>query len=284
MKKILAMVLAMMLLVGASAEQEIGAMQPEMGAAYAIDLDGDGVQETLTWNSIAINEYDEIAEVRVQNVDGAEVGWGSDILYGARVYLHDTNSDGAVEIFISGDQMSDDYITYCLQYTGDGLEQLRFADVNRGENTGDYYDYGYGMVTAFDGIEVSLTGSQDMLGTWFATRRLALIDGQFEIVDDGYWICDPDVTDPEVWEYRSLTPVQPIPVTFVVDYNTVPGELQPGERVLLTYFDKLADAFFVTEDGRVGYFTAFVDQETGWGWTINGVSEYDLFETVPYAD
>ena len=59
---------------------------------------------------------------------------------------------------------------------------------------------------------------------------------------------------------------------------------QPGERILLTHFDKIADAFFVTEDGRTGYLTAQPDKEAGWGWTINNIPESELFETVPYAD
>jgi len=285
MKKILAAALALLMLLGCAAaeEQTTTVLTPEMGAAVSVDLDGDGAQEQLTWNTVEISEYDTIAEIRVQTADGAEIGWGSDLLYNAQVYICDIDADGTHEIFVSGDEMSDDYVTYVLRCTGSALQQLPFADVCRGENTGGYYDRGYGRVTAIEGCEISLTGSQDMLGTWFATRRFMLLDGQFEIVDDGYWICDVDINDTEAWQYRSLNPISAIPVTFVENYQMFSGELQPGERILLTRFDKF-DAFFVTEDGRHGFLTAHPDEENGWGWAIDGVSEYELFETLPYAD
>lgn len=286
MKKVLAMVLALlMLLGGAMAEEKAAndAVALENGVATEVDLDGDGAMESVTWSTAMLNEYDEEAVVTVGNASG-EVEWRSGMLYGSQAWVTDIDANGLKEIFVSGDQMSDDYVTFCLNYTGAALEQLLFADANRGENTGEYYDWGYGMVTAIEGAEITLTGSQDMLGTWMASRRFSLLDGRLEIVDDGYWMCDPDVDDPEVWEYRSLTPVQAVPVTFVVDYELVSGELQPGERILLTRFDKLADAFFVTEDGRHGFITAQPDAESGWGWTINGVPESEMFEYVPYAD
>ena len=139
------------------------------------------------------------------------------------------------------------------------------------------------MVTAIEGNEITLMGSQDMLGTWMTERRFSLIDGLFETVDDGYWVCSVDMEDPEIWEYRSLNPVQAIPVTFIENNAEVSGQLQPGERIMLTHFDKVSDAFFVTEDGRSGYLTAEEDTEN-WGWKINGIHESELFEYVPYAD
>ena len=156
--------------------------------------------------------------------------------------------------------------------------------MNRGDENTGYYDMGYGMITAIEGNQITLTGSQDVLGTWFASRQFSLIDGILELVDDGYWVCDIDENDPEIWEYRSLNPVQAISVTFIENGAEVTGEIQPGERIMLTKFNKAADVFFVTEDGREGYLTAAVDTETGWGWTVNGISEDEVFEFVPYAD
>ena len=39
-----------------------------------------------------------------------------------------------------------------------------------------------------------------------------------------------------------------------------------------------------TEDGREGFFSIAPDAERGWGMKVNGVSEEELFEMVPYAD
>lgn len=286
MKKVMAMVLALLMLMSGAMVQAQAIYNPvalEEGSAFSVDLDGDGVNETVTFVTRMLDEYDEEAIITVKTTSGKTVEWHSGMLYGAQVWVTDIDSNTLKEIFVSGDQMSDDYITYCLNFTGELLDPLMFADVNRGENTGEYFEYGYGMVTAINGSEITLTGSQDMLGTWMAERRFSLIDGLLEIVDDGYWVNTFDQNDPEVWEYRSLNPVQAIPVTFIKNYTEVPGMLQPGERILLTHFDKVADAFFITEDGREGYLTARPDSDN-WGWKINGTHETELFEYVPYAD
>lgn len=281
MKRVFSMVLALLILLGgAMAEETIDATALENDAAAEVDLDGDGVAESVTWSTAVLHEYDEEAVVTVKTASG-ECEWRSGTLYGAQAWVADIDSNGLQEIFVTGDEMSDDYITFCLHFTGAALEQLPFADVSRGENDGEYSEWGYGMVTAIEGTEVSLTGAQDMLGTWMATRKFSLIDGVFELVDDGYWVCE--VTE-EACQSRSLNPVQAIPVTFIVDCTEVPGELQPGERILLTHFDKVADAFFITEDGREGYITASPDAKSGWGWLIGGVPEAELFECIPYAD
>lgn len=284
MKKILAAVLVFLMVFGCAYAENAAFAPVELAAdaGFETDLDGDGVNEYVTWTQVPLDEYDSEAVVTVINMDGEETGWHSGMLYGVKVWVTDIDGNGLKEIFVSGDQMSDDYVTFCLNFTGAMLEQLLFADVNRGENTDGYFPWGYGMVTSIDGGEIKLTGSQDMLGTWMASRRFSLIDGIFEIVDDGYWFCDVDVNDPEAWEYCSLNPVKEIPVTFVEEYEMVDGMLQPGERIILTRFDKY-DAFFVTEDDRFGFITAERDEEN-WYWTIDGIPEYEMFEYVPYAD
>ena len=42
--------------------------------------------------------------------------------------------------------------------------------------------------------------------------------------------------------------------------------------------------WFVTEDGRTGYFGIEPNEEQGWGYLVEGMSEDELFEMVPYAD
>lgn len=284
MKKVFAMVLALLMLTsGAMAQTVFNPVALEAGRSLNVDLDGDGVKETVSLTTRMLDEYDEEAIITVNGRYAENVEWHSGMLYGIQAWVTDIDSNGLKEIFVSGDQMSDDYITYCLNFTGEILDPLMFADVNRGENTGDYFEYGYGMVTEINGSEITLTGSQDMLGTWMAERRFSLIDGLLEIVDDGYWVNAMDLNDPEIWQYCSLNPVRAIPVTFIKNYTEIPGMLQPGERILPTHFDKIADLFFVTEDGREGYLTAREDTEN-WGWKINGINEFELFEYIPYAD
>lgn len=246
-----------------------------------LDLNGDGTMEGLSWKTSVVNEYDETVEVVVKTANG-EVRWGVP-LYSAQVCALDLDGDGMTEIFVSGDEMSDDYVTYCLQFDGTGMMQLSFADINRGENSEAYYDFGYGrLVRAENGI-VELEGSQDFLGTYMATRVLGLQDGRFESVDDGVWRVE---VDPErfEWEYAHLVAAQDIPATFFGEEGEEDGILRAGEKLLISGSDKIAVAYFQTEDGRFGFFQIAPDTVNGWGLTINGISESELFEYIPYAD
>lgn len=276
MKKMVCLVLtALMLLGGAMAEP---AWMTE-GEVLWLDLNGDGTQEGLVWFTSALNEYDEMITVLVQTPQG-DLQWSVPV-YGAQVCAMDSDGDGMTEIFVSGDEMSDDYVTYCLQFDGVGMRQLSFADGNRGTNSGGYYDYGYGrLVRAENGI-IELCGSQDILGTYMASRVMALQDGRFEFVDDGVWRIEVDT---ERFSFGHLLPVRDIPVTFFGEDGEEDGILHAGEKVLISGGDKVSMAYFVTEDGRAGYFRIAPDTVNGWGSLINGIPEAELFAYVPYAD
>lgn len=299
MKKMLGLVLALLMLTVCASAEETAAFEPtsvEANTTIELDLNGDGVTEQIAWTVVPLDEYDDEAVVTVQNASGEEIEWHSDRLSNVEMRICDLDNDGVMEILVSGDEMSDDYLTFALHYNGESFKRLSFFCVARGleyvdeEEDADYIDAdgfsdaGYGMVTAIDGNEIALTGSQDMLGTWMATRRFTLIDGKFELADNGFWTLDLDLNDSETWEYCSLTAVQPISVMFIENDAEIPGEIQTGDKVLPTAFDKYEKTFFVTEDGCEGYFTVELDKETGWGWKIGGVSENDLFETIRYAD
>lgn len=290
MKKIFAVLIIAALLIGGTCFAEeiylFSGTQLEEGAALAVDLNGDGAAETVFWNQVPMNEYDELAEVVVQSADGSIASWNM-MIYGTRVYVVDLDCDGRTEIFVTGDMMSDDYATYCLRYEGGALTQLLFADGMRGDNTGEYYDYGYGMVTAIDDNMLKLTGSQDMLGTYMCSRFLTLDGDRFEFVDDGVWCVDRTIyplTEEEIWEYQSLTAVREIPATFYGADGEEDGIVHAGEKVAVTGGDKASVVYFQTQSGRAGYFSIAPDTANGWGYTIDGISEGDLFEYVPYAD
>lgn len=284
MKKVLAMILALLMLMGgalAESEWMIECTALEDGVTVETDLDGDGSAESVVWYTTAVDEYDEMSTVLVMTGEGQPM-WSA-LMHSVEAWICDVDSDGQKEIIVSGDQMSDDYMTYCLRYAGGELEPLLFADVNRGENFGGYFDYGYGRVTAAYDNVLRLTGSQDTLGTYMAARFFTLKDGVFELSDDGLWHVEMSADDAELWEYRALTAVQEIPAIFVDNGAETEGTVRPGERVCITAFDKVSVAHFVTEDGRTGRFSIAPD-EVNWGWTIGGIPESELFEYVPYAD
>ena len=286
MKKFLALLVAMLMLAGAALAESpvLESFMLTADVSVEMDLDGDGVKETLIWQREPIGEYDERAVLTI--TDGADTfEYRTDSLYQSAVYLTDMDADGRVEIFISGDVMSDDYVTYALRYCGGLFQQLQFEDGWRGENTDELLDCGYGMVTALDGNMVELTGSQDMLGTYFCVRTLHLVDNVFEFVDDGMWHVCGDFEDAEMWEYRALRPLKPIPATFVdEDGMETKGEIAEGEPFMVTASDKTSVLWFITEDGRTGYFNIQPNEEQGWGYLVEGMTEDELFEMVPYAD
>ena len=116
-------------------------------------------------------------------------------------------------------------------------------------------------------------------------RTLSLVDDVFEFVDDGLWHVCGDFEDAEMWEYLVLRPLKPIPATFVdEDGMETAGEIAEGEAFMVTASDKTTVLWFVTEDGRTGYFGIEPNEEQGWGYLVEGMSEDELFEMVPYAD
>lgn len=282
MKKMLTLMLSLALLSGLPATAETESVETlPAETEIQMDLNGDGGEESLLWRSVVENEYgDEHVELTV-----GESVWTSDRLCGAEVRAMDIDRDGMVELFVSGDEMSDDYLTYCLHFDGAQWTLVPFADAGRGENTDEFFDTGYGRVTALEENRVTLCGSQDMLGTYMMERSFTLKDGRFEFADDGLFVAaNIDAIDADAWKYRSLTLKQDAEATFVTESGEQTGTLKAGERVMVVSGDKAETVNFVTEDGKSGFFTVAPDEAQGWGSLIGGVSENKVFEMVPYAD
>ena len=61
--------------------------------------------------------------------------------------------------------------------------------------------------------------------------------------------------------------------------------LQPGITIRITGTNNIDEAYFVIPDsGQTGVIIyGFEDADNPWIHTIDGVSEYDYFENIPYA-
>ena len=292
MKKALILLLALLMALGGCALAETAEDNPlaeyalTSGVPVEINLNGDGTIETLTYTAETDETLGgEFARIEIGTARGTTVGWNTQTLFMTSAYAVDIDGDGAVEVFICGDWASSDYATYCLHYLDHGdhgeIELLSFANADRGDENEGYNLYGYGYIQSVDGNELVLCGSQDVLGTYFGTRTFALVDGVFEFADDGLWRFD---TSDVEWEYRALTPTQDIAATFIDGDAQTEGAIEAGTRFVITASDKTSVAWFRTEDGREGFFSIAPDTERGWGMKVNGVSEEELFEMVPYAD
>lgn len=260
-----------------------GPAQLSEGEVLAVDLDGDGVAESLRWDMVP-GEYDENLTLTVANPGGAEISYATDIIWGSAVTVLDLDGDGLTEILVSGDVMSDDYSTWCLRLTEGAFYEVLFPDGSRGDNTDGYYKQGYGRVIAAGDGRVTLSGSQDILGTWFGTRTLALTPyDRFEFDDAGLWMRDLEGLDSEaLWEYGALTVAAPL--SYADLWGNPAGTLEPGEKILIYASDKREVACFATRDGLNGALSISPDYERGWGWLVDGIPEEDCFEYVPYAD
>lgn len=286
MKKIMALVLVLMLGTFCFAEEAQETVLADYAVAQeeavAIDLDGDGDKEKLFLKIIYDDEYySETVMITISDFIDEEFYYE---LCMANLYIMDINNDGVQEIFLSGDVMSYDFITYCFHYEDGKLLPVLFEDANRGGNDPDaMFDYGYGMLMSVDGNKIVLAGYQDILGTYFGSRVFEFKDDMFTLADDGLWLFERDVIDEETWEFAGIAPMQDIPVTFIADGVETEGVIAAGEKFLITASDKVSVVHFILQDGRTGCFAVEPDTETGWGVKVNGMNETELFEVLHYA-
>lgn len=283
MRKWMCLLLAALLFTPALAEEQKnmgGATLLKRDEVYELDLDGDGTKELVSVQMQgAVDE--ENLELLVET-DELVYNYDTYIMSSEAAYAVDLDGDGKLEVLISGDEASADFSTWCLTFDREqGIRPIQFADSNRGDNTDGYFDYGYGRVDAIDGNVLTMTGSQDALGTWWCSRQYTLRDGRFELDDGGVWIVVEDFDDPDNWEYRGLKLLRDLNVTLEDGKESV---LKKGDCLLITETDKVSYVGFVTREGVRGTFPIAPDVEAGWGFLVEGTSEYDFFEYVPYAD
>lgn len=284
MKNILAILLSLMILCGTACAESFILEEENffpLDQKMEIDLDSDGEAEKVQLRMEGVVD-EACLRILIEGTDGAMNIYDTWIMYPTACFSMDMDNDGVHEIFLSGDMQSDDYITYCLNYDLEsGIIPLTFADVNRGMNTDEFFPEGYGRIVALDGKNITLRGSQDVLGTWMADRTFTLKDGEFVLGDDGLWIME-DITDiEEIWDYFCLIPVKEVPVVFE---DGSKGTLAVGEKFVISYTDKASVAGFVTMEGKKGSISISENVEEGWGNMIEGVADYEYFEYIPYAD
>ena len=289
MKRILALMLAALLAFSAAALAEYeddapefeNAQRLEVESRTEIDLDGDGEAETLRLRRDGDPDNPQLTAV-VTGTDGAVYEYTTDITYYERVYATDIDNDGKTELLLSGDIASSYYYTWCLRYNNeDGLVVVQFPNIERDRSiAGDHAICGYGLLTDIsDGI-ITLHGSQDILGTWFASRKLKYSeeDGCFNLADDGAF--EIDLSDYE-WENdsRTLCTTQELPATVDGADTTLPvgTRLVPYASDLESYVDVLC------EDGTIARIAIEASADS-YSYRIAGQEDSAYFEYMPYAD
>ena len=278
MKKFFCLMFVFLLACGvAAAEYEV---EFSFETPVSVDLNGDGEIEEIRLQMIGTDEEASMMLVLIGG-DGGVNTFMTDVMYDCTGGAMDLNGDGSMEIYLSGDQFSDDYFTWCLRYTDEGLKIVSFPDFGRDSVTDGKSEFGYGRISDISKNALTLTGSQDVLGTWSASRTLSLNDDHFEFSDDGLFETIIDFDDPYLWETRCLTLTKSLNV--VLEDETS-GTLEIGEKFVITKSDLQHVVYFVTQDGISGHFEIEPNEQDGWGSCIEGLAEYEYFEYLPYAD
>lgn len=124
---------------------------------------------------------------------------------------------------------------------------------------------------------VVFSGGIPMLEAWYYQLGTYCAVIGMNGTSDGVVTLDPSFK----WNYRGscyyLTVAKILPVYLDEGGTAV---LTPGEKLLLTGTDG-QNTFFRTDDGRTGSIRLEYDGEGG--WTINGESEENFFEMLPYV-
>ncbi|WP_440321395.1 hypothetical protein [Laedolimicola sp.] len=157
----------------------------------------------------------------------------------------------------------DDYgITYLVKIDENGITQTDTRDGSLGEMPAD----------SKDGFPI--TSKIDVLGSYGGTRIYTIENGRF-------------ITDSTLYEFRG-TPdgYRPVlTVTGEISCRIEGGstELKPGDIITPTAYSEDGVFYFEREDGTPGSFQVDLDGEGNYAYTIGGVDENELFESLPYA-
>ncbi len=237
--------------------REIDVTQP-----IRLDLDGDGTDETLT---VLVDDNAYTTTVTVLD-DGAVLTDTLDnALYFATGHLADTlEDDGQLELYLSGDMASDDYVTCVYRLQNGRLERADF----------------YGRAEAVNGrgltaVEVVV----DVFGTYGGTCFYRLED-RFAFSPASSSAIHRYAGD---WDERKLTLRRDgLPAEILVDGRLAPTTLLAGTELMLIESDEASYAVLEAADGTL-YRVALGRPEGEWAWFIGGVSETEWFGELLYA-
>ena len=170
--------------------------------------------------------------------------------------------DGRCFLIFDIDWASDDFETFVYELYADSAVQT--ADV----------------WASLDGKNINMDGmilgvSLDVLGTYFSSMPYALTEnGGLEPLEEIY-------TFTPNREWQRLTTIKELPVTVNGQQTTLPA----GTSLFINATDNVGTAWFTTDEGS-GMVSGEIHYERREGefqLYINGISDYEYFEMVPYA-
>ena len=213
---------------------------------------------TVLWKMEYVGPYDDYETTITVNGGDSLV---EPIVRIQQAYLM-RRPDGRCFLIFDIDWASDDFETFVYELSADGAVQT--ADV----------------WAALDGKNINMDGMElrfclDVLGTYISTMSYALTeDGRLEPLEEIY-------TFTPNREWQGLTTVKELPVTVNGQQTTLPV----GTSLFIDATDNAGTAWFTTdeESGAISGEIHYERRDDEYQLYINGISEYEYFEMIPYA-
>ena len=233
------------------------------------DLDGCGTPETVQLLRIW-DQYDQQSFVlRIQKgSDVFDTGFEEpDVSYpasfNAHIWLADLDADGYPEVYFNGNMNGDQYVLNVWSMKTGTPELIPFED----------QIYLEAAIIGVSDNSLQLESTQNVLGSYSAIRAYALHDDVLTPLGDAWQIVPANTS------YSRLSVVRDIPVTLDDGTESVFG---PGTVLQVTGTDGKSFVDVITSDGVTGRIA--IEQPAGdWQWYIDGESELEYFELVPYV-
>ena len=213
---------------------------------------------TVLWKMEHVGPYDDFETTITVN--------GGDSLVEPMVSVQHAylmwRQDGRCFLIFDIDWASDDFETFVYELGPDGAVQ-----------TADIWAALDGKNIGMDGMRLRF--SLDVLGTYISRMNYALKeDGGLEPLEELY-------TFTPNREWQGLTTVRELPVTVNGQQTTLPA----GTSLFIDATDNAGTAWFTTDEasGMVSGEIHYERREDDYQLYINGISEYEYFEMIPYT-
>ena len=213
---------------------------------------------TVLWKMEHVGPYDDYETTITVNGGDSLV---EPIVSVQHAYLM-RRTDGRCFLIFDIDWASDDFETFVYELGTDGAVQ-----------TADVWAALDGKNIGMD--KIRLRFSLDVLGTYISRMSYALTeDGGLEPLEDIY-------TFTPNREWQGLTTVQELPVTVNGQQTTLPA----GTSLFIEATDNAGTAWFTTDEasGAISGEIHYERREDDYQLYINGISEYEYFEMLPYV-
>lgn len=233
---------------------------------YSLDLDADNSDEAVALKAMRSEDSDMDNYVLTVTDGTASAEFETDIISDCSLWTADVDGDGSPELLLSGNVMSDDYVTYCWKYDGSKLNTVKFAD-----DGGARSDIFSGWIKTIGSGGIELGKKCDVLGSYGGYRPFEYSGGVLSAAPGSVW----SFTD----NSQHLKVKSALPVTLS---DGTSASLKPGDSILLTATDGQSWVSYEDSAGNTG--TIAIEIKTDyWGIYIDGAEDSVYFDQLPYA-